>query len=157
MTAPPLPGYEVRTGRSSDANQLFELVQAFAASLEPERAQFERSFERLLTAPDGRLLVADSDGKLIGYVLGFYHETFFANGRVGWVEEIMVESGWRRRGVGRRLMDEFERWAMRRGCRLVALATRRAASFYCLLGYDESAIYFRKLISTSNQLPQLGN
>lgn len=121
-------------------------------SFERERADFDRSFERLVAAPDGRLLVAASDGKLLGYLLGFDHDTFFANGRVAWVEEIVVHSGWRRRGVGRRLMDDFERWAMSRGGRLVALATRRAASFYRSLGYDESAVYFRKLMNTTGSV-----
>ena len=36
------------------------------------------------------------------------------------------------------------------GCRtqlhVVALATRRAAPFYRALGYEESAIYFRKIL-----------
>jgi hypothetical protein len=41
-------------------------------------------------------------------------------------------------------MDSFEHWTISRQCRLIALATRRAAPFYKRLGYDESATYFRK-------------
>ena len=48
-------------------------------------------------------------------------------------------------GVGRALMDAFESWAAGRDCALVAFATRRAAPFYRALGYEESAVYFRKL------------
>jgi hypothetical protein len=44
-------------------------------------------------------------------------------------------------------MTEFERWARRRGCALVALATRRAAPFYHAIGYEDSAAYLRKLLS----------
>jgi hypothetical protein len=43
-------------------------------------------------------------------------------------------------------MQGFEAWAAKRGSKLVALATRRAAPFYQALGYEESAIYFRKLL-----------
>ena len=43
-------------------------------------------------------------------------------------------------------MDSFEQWAAAEGCTLVALATRRAAPFYRALGYEESAIYFRKVL-----------
>ncbi len=46
-------------------------------------------------------------------------------------------------------MDGFEQWASSRESKLIALATRRAAPFYLALGYDESAIYFRKLIPTT--------
>lgn len=81
-----------------------------------------------------------------GYILAFDHVTFFANGRVAWVEEMMVTPGWRRGGVGRKLMETVEQWARERGARLVAMATRRAASFYRGVGYEESAVYFRKLL-----------
>ena len=43
-------------------------------------------------------------------------------------------------------MSAFERWAVVRDCALVALATRRAAPFYRALGYEESAVYFRKIL-----------
>jgi hypothetical protein len=43
-------------------------------------------------------------------------------------------------------MTVFERWSDRRGAKLVALATRRAAGFYRAVGYEESATYFRKLL-----------
>jgi hypothetical protein len=40
----------------------------------------------------------------------------------------------------------FEQWAAARDCALVALATRRAAPFYRALGYEQSAIYHRKIL-----------
>jgi GNAT superfamily N-acetyltransferase len=81
-----------------------------------------------------------------GYLLAFDHDTLFANGPVAWVEEVMVCEDRRRQGIGRKMMEHFERWAKSRGSVLVALATRRAASFYTVQGYKESAIYFRKLL-----------
>ncbi len=83
-----------------------------------------------------------------GYLLGFRHLTFYANGPVAWVEEVVVRDRDRRRGVGRMLMDAFEEWAAGEGCALVALATRRAAPFYRDLDYEESATYFRKLLAS---------
>jgi GNAT superfamily N-acetyltransferase len=82
----------------------------------------------------------------VGYLLGFRHLTFYANGPVGWVEEVVVPDQDRSRGIGRILMDAFERWAAAEGCTLVALATRRAAPFYRALEYEESAAYFRKVL-----------
>ena len=65
---------------------------------------------------------------------------------MAWAEEILVRSEHRGHGTGRALMTEFERWAARQGCALVALATRRAAPFYRALGYADSATYFRKVL-----------
>ena len=44
-------------------------------------------------------------------------------------------------------MEAAEVWAAAAGAAYVALATRRAAPFYAALGYDESAAFFRKVLS----------
>ena len=92
------------------------------------------------------LRVAEYNGEIVGYCLGFDHYTFYANGRVSWIEEIMVIEKLRGMGIGQAMTHAFEQWAASRGAKLVALATRRAAPFYAALGYEESATYFRKLL-----------
>ena len=119
-----------------------ELASSFAFS--PER--FRASYPSLLADPGARLLLAANGGQTAGYLLGFRHLTFFANGPVGWVEEIVVRRQDRGHGAGAALVSGFEQWAGARGCALVALATRRAAPFYRALGYEESATYFRRLL-----------
>lgn len=136
----------IREAVADDADGLFALVKDFATSFSPERAAFEQSFEHFLVDDHAWLSVAEDDGRLIGYCLGFDHYAFYANGRVSWVEEIMVQADRRKEGIGRMLMDAFEDWARSRGSRLVGLATRRAAPFYLALGYEESAVFFRKLM-----------
>ena len=56
----------------------------------------------------------------------------------------MVAASVRGAGTGRLLMAAAESWARSIGAAYVALATRRAAPFYCALGYAESATYFKK-------------
>ncbi len=120
-------------------------MSAFANSFAPERASFERSLRRLLSDDDCLLVVAQSDGAVVGYLLGFVHDTFFANGPVCWIEELMVSDDVRRAGVGRSLVAHAEHWASSRDARLVALATRRAEPFWTAVGYEPSATYLRKL------------
>ncbi len=104
------------------------------------------AFARLIIQDDALLLVVEESGQLLGYLLGFDHYALFANGRVSWVEEIMVREDRRRQRIGEELMQQCEQWAKSRGSKLVALATRRAAAFYLALEYQESASYFRKLL-----------
>lgn len=136
----------IRPARAGDADALFAAACGFATSFVPERAAFELSLREILTDPSTWLGVAEDGVAVLGYCLGFDHFTFYANGRVAWVEEIAVRPEARRRGVGAALMAAFEDWARSRGSRLVALATRRAGLFYTALGYEESAAYFRKLL-----------
>ncbi len=166
----------MRPAGQHDAAAVAALAAELAMSFTFSAAAFAASFPALLADPQACLLVAadvdsanrdsaagdsaagdsaagDSAGRvsaggdgLAGYLLGFRHHTFYANGPVGWVEEILVRGEYRRCGAGRELMAAFEGWAREHDCALVALATRRAAPFYRALGYEESAIYHRKLL-----------
>jgi GNAT superfamily N-acetyltransferase len=137
---------QIRPAGAADAQEVAVLAGQLARSFAFSREAFDRAYPELIAARDACLLVAADGDQRAGYLLGFRHLTFYANGPVGWVEEVLVRDGERGRGVGRALMSEFERWAADQGCALVALATRRAAPFYQALGYDESATYFRKVL-----------
>ena len=136
----------IRKVTSNDAEALFALVEKFARSFRPARESFEVSLGHLLSDQTAWLRLAAFEGQVVGYCLGSDHCAFYANGRVSWVEEIMVDPAFRRRGVGRALMGAFESWARSRGSKCVGLATRRAAPFYRAIGYEESAVYFRKVL-----------
>jgi len=140
-------GCTIRKASADDGDGLFSLVMQFATSFRPERTAFDVSLSALMVDEAACLLVAEHEGQVIGYCLGFDHYAFYANGRVSWVEEVMVECTFRRHGLGRSLMAAFESWAKSRGSKLVGLATRRAAPFYAALGYEESAVFFRKLMN----------
>ena len=136
----------IRKATEDDADALFGLAKEMATSFVPERAAFEIALADIISIDGANLSVAEVNSEVIGYCLGFDHYAFYANGRIAWVEEIAVKEPARRRGVGKVLMENFEEWSSKRGNRLVALATRRAASFYKSVGYEESATYFRKLL-----------
>lgn len=139
----------IRPAQPGDAEGVLRLAKEFATSFVVEEAAFRTTFTAVLSDPSARICVAEHSGNVVGYLLGFEHFTFFANGRIAWVEELMVRRSCRRRGVGRGLMDAFNGWAVTRGCRMIALATRRASAFYEATGYQASATYFRKLLGPS--------
>lgn len=136
-----------RRAQPSDAKALLTLAQGFATSFVVDPQAFKIALTALLTNPSSYLAVAvHNPSEIVGYVLGFSHFTFYGNGKVAWVEEITVHETFRRRGIGSLLMQNFEAWATQQDAKLIALATRRAASFYQALGYEESATYWRKLL-----------
>jgi GNAT superfamily N-acetyltransferase len=123
---------QVRQAGPADADKVAGLAAELAQSFAFSRAGFDVSYPALLAGQDAHVLVAEDGGDCVGYLLGFCHLTFFANGPVGWVEEVLVRQEHRGRGIGRDLMSAFERWA---------------APFYLALGYEESAAYLRKVLS----------
>lgn len=136
----------IRSATGHDEDALFALVRDFATSFVPERSAFACALREILTDAAANLSVAIIEGEIVGYCLGFDHYAFYANGRVAWVEEIFVKEEYRAGGIGRALMASFEAWGVSRDARLVGLATRRAASFYRAIGYEESAVFFRKVL-----------
>jgi GNAT superfamily N-acetyltransferase len=141
---------EIRRARAGDAEGVARLAAALAMSFAFRIESFRESYPALLSDDRACLLLAVDGNESVGYLLGFRHLTFYANGPVGWVEEIVMRRQDRGQGIGRMLMSAFEQWAAAQGCALVALATRRAAPFYDALGYEESATYFRKVLASQS-------
>lgn len=136
----------MREAVRDDRDGIWPLTRAFATSFVPSRDAFDSSVDRVLADTDALLLVACDHWEVVGYLLAHRHLTLFANGPVGWVEEVMVDEPVRGAGVGRQLMARAEQWARDREAEYLALATRRAGGFYRALGYEDSAVFFRKLL-----------
>lgn len=137
---------EIRKAALADSAQLFSLVENFATSFKPEREAFDCALRHLLCDDSVLVNVSVLEEKVVAYCLAFDHYAFYANGRVTWVEEIMVREDLRGKGLGKALMKSVEAWAVSRNSCLIGLATRRAAPFYCAIGYEESATFFKKTL-----------
>jgi GNAT superfamily N-acetyltransferase len=137
---------QIRRARLADELALFALVKQFPNATLPSSEAFAQSLRLKLKDADAFVAVADVDTQLAGYIAGDAHETFYAGGKIAWVDEILVVASARRRGVGRALMTEFENWAAGGRCRLVGLATRAATEFYEELGFESSSGYFKRYL-----------
>jgi GNAT superfamily N-acetyltransferase len=143
---PPSSSVTVRPADRRDADALLSLASSFATSFDVDAERFGSQLAAILTDPASALSVASVDGEVVGYVAASLHPTLYANGPVGWIEELMVHHSHRRRAVGKLLVSTVERWATARGAVMVSLATRRASAFWTAVGYEVSATYFRKVL-----------
>ncbi len=137
----------IRPAAASDAATLFELVRVFPTPTPATSELFGQALSAKLPDPSSCVLVAEHEGRLVGYVAGYVHATFYASGRVAWVDELLVVESQRGQGIGRQLMDAFEEWARGRGSVLISLATRGAATFYGHRGYASKAGYYKKYLA----------
>lgn len=89
--------------------------------------------------PDHALFVTETaDGRVVGWVHVHERRLMLADGMAE-VLGLVVDEGERGTGVGRRLVDEAERWSLARGCGSMRISSnvvrREAHAFYQKLGY----------------------
>lgn len=73
--------------------QLFKLEQDFT----PDREKQRRALKRLLQSPQAHLWVAEVDGVVVGMVSLQQIISTAEGGPAGWVEDLVVEHGYRGR------------------------------------------------------------
>jgi predicted N-acetyltransferase YhbS len=139
----------IRPAHVDDRSHVWPLVRDFADSYVANEDVFATSFNELVNRPDTLVLVAQINAEIIGYLLASCHGTFFANGSVVWIEEVMVAVSVREKGIGRSLMARAEEWAAAFPATYVSLASRRSGDFYRALDYVDSATYYKKDLSAT--------
>jgi len=137
----------VRAATAADGDAVFGLLCGFVTSYRPDRAVFDTvTYPGVLgEAAAGRaeLLVAEVDGRVAGYALAVRMPTLFAGGTVLELLELCVDAPLRGRGTGSALVRAVQAGAAHAGDAEVTVPTRRAATFYLGLGFQETAAYLK--------------
>ena len=132
------------------------------ATLWPEGsvAEHAREIEPQLQSPADCTLVAVVAGKVVGFLEARLrsHADGCETSPVGYLEGWFVAEDWRGRGVGRALVERFEQWARKRGCRELAsdtwLHNTSSQRAHERLGFNEvdRVVTYRKALDPNVQL-----
>jgi ribosomal protein S18 acetylase RimI-like enzyme len=95
-------GVHIREYRTEDYESVLELWAGAGLPFKPEGRDRRDSIDTQVRRPNMIFLVAESEGTLVGTVIAT-HE-----GRKGWINRLAVDPGFRRRGIGSRLVREAE-------------------------------------------------
>jgi RimJ/RimL family protein N-acetyltransferase len=139
-------GFTIRRATPGDAGELAALGEAVAAEPEawlPSEAwrsagQERRSLRALAKHPDAAVFVAAAPEGIVGR-LSVARDPLPASRHVADVG-LMVDAGWRRRGVGRALLEAAIAWASREDVRKLELHVfphnEAAIALYESLGFE---------------------
>ena len=94
----------------ADYEAVFHLWQSVEKGVRVGRSDIPAEIEKKLTRDPDLFLVAESDGSIIGSVIGGF------DGRRGLIYHLAVAAEFRGQGVGSRLMDEVESRLRAKGC-----------------------------------------
>jgi GNAT superfamily N-acetyltransferase len=140
----------IRPAVSADLDALVRLLGvlfSIEADFRPDADRQRRGLSLMLADRLRRaVLVAERDGTVIGLVTGQLVVSTAEGGASVLVEDMVVDGAERGLGVGRRLLDEIDRWAGERGAtRLQLLADRDNAA--ALAFYDRTGWVRTRLVA----------
>ncbi len=128
----------VRSARPSDADEVAHLTAQLGYDV--EGSALAARFARILAQADQRLLIAELDGRPVGWLHAVIWE-FVETDPFVVIAGLVVDRAHRKRGIGRTLMRQAEEWAVERGCSFVRLWSSSgrtvAHRFYERLGYKK--------------------
>jgi ribosomal protein S18 acetylase RimI-like enzyme len=149
--------FTIRPGRREDAEAAAQLWmqsaeehtahdRIYATAPGAERVM-RRFLADLASSSHSFLFVAESDGRVVGFISGELREGSLTFRQRTWasVDDVFVEPDSRNLGIGRALLEGVEAWAKKRradGISLqVAAANSRGRKFYEELGFREVSVY----------------
>ena len=143
--------YSVRKASEEDYSEVARLAKqlGYPASDDVMRMRLRR----LLPSSNDAVFVAESDeAGLVGWIHGVLSQYLESDRRVE-IAGLVVDEQFQRRGVGRDLVKQVERWTVEHGAEQSSVRCRttraEAHRFYESLGYSQTKtqIIFRKTLS----------
>lgn len=145
-------GVTIRNAKKSDLpaiNQLiFQLISTLdkKESIDPEF--ISRKSRSLFRSASSHFLVAEAGKTIVGFVHFTTRGTITHRGLSGMIDELVVTKGFRRRGIGRKLLLATMERCRELGCCETEVSTeetnRKARAFYESFGFEEPGILLEK-------------
>ena len=143
------PGITFRRATEADAEVVAELSAQLGYPIAAD--VIRRRITSIAAHPEHIVFVAELDGAVCGWIQAHIGQSIEAGAR-GEILGLVVSRDLRRRGIGRLLMQEAERWVLDRGADVIVLRSNvqrpESHAFYPAIGYEHfktQAAYRKRL------------
>jgi ribosomal protein S18 acetylase RimI-like enzyme len=92
----------IRKMSIKDYDSLIALWEKGIIPYRPQGRDSKKNIRWQLQQPNCFYFVAEKNGKIVGAILGTH------DGRKGWINRLVITSAYRRKGIAKRLIEEFE-------------------------------------------------
>lgn len=151
---------QVRQATARDVGEIVSIWGELAAhhtrldeAFRPSRhwqEEYQRFIRDLLGREDAHAVVAVEGGRVIGYGVGRISmlPAFFERRRRGYLHDVVVREPYRRRGVGRSLVETLLAWMQECDAPTVeltvAVLNEEAVAFWTRLGFAQYMYHFKR-------------
>lgn len=135
--------------KKEDIPQLLELYKELVL-FDNKVCEAEKLYEEIIKDDNYYLIAAKKDNELLGSMLGVCCKSLASMGEPFLViEDVVVKENTRGMGIGKKLMDEIDKFAIEKRCNYAILVSsdhREAAhKFYEKVGFVDGVLGFRKV------------
>lgn len=141
--------FVIRRAKTTDAAGVAELSGILGYPVDRETMQ--RRLEQFGKREDHVIFVADWNSEVVGWIHGAERDVLVV-GRMAEICGLVVAEGQRASGIGRRLVEAVEQWALERGFEDISVRSNvvrpESHSFYERIGYPRlktQHVYRKKL------------
>lgn len=138
----------IRECRESDFDMVLPLLRQLWPDRLLEMEVLRKVFQRALSQESIDYYCAEEEGIIVGFFSLSTRESLYRQGRLAYLDEMVVDEGHRGKGVGAALLRHAEKMARRSGCNCLALDTaahRTAAHrFYEREGYVRTGFAYER-------------
>lgn len=126
----------IRSFKLEDMGRVMELLQSVSQFI-PENAKLEQLAVDFLEDKNSHACVAICDKRVIGFGSVFMLNRI-RGGKAAIIEDIVVDESFRRKGIGRLIVNKLLGYAKDEGCFKASLvAAKHNSLFYKSLGFNE--------------------
>jgi GNAT superfamily N-acetyltransferase len=139
---------EIRKATINDIPKIVVLMEQLGYPTTVDKMNFR--FKAIAGNPSYHTLVAELNGEVVGMAglnIGFFYEN---DGSYVRIIAFVVDKNYRRKRIGKKLIQEAESWAREQGAIAIALNSgnrgerKDAHQFYSNMGYEAKSIGFSK-------------
>jgi ribosomal protein S18 acetylase RimI-like enzyme len=142
---------EIRKLRREDSDDLVKLLEQLWPGKSIDASVVKRIIEKGLSSDHQVYICATDSINLVGYCSLTIKNSLWLSANLGNVDELVVDSEYRNRGIGKLLMQEIEQIAGKYECKRLELDSAfhrtNAHAFYEKQGFEKRAFLFSKAIN----------
>jgi GNAT superfamily N-acetyltransferase len=141
---------EIREATVNDINELTALMEHLGYPTTIENMKIR--FSNIQSNPDYHTLLASYDGNIVGMIGLVKAFNYEMDGSYVRIVALVVDTNYRKKGIGEKLLEEAESWARKIGATGIGLNSGNrperinAHNFYKNRGYVEKSVGFAKTL-----------
>jgi glucosamine-phosphate N-acetyltransferase len=142
--------FMIRQCHAGDFDEVIPLLRQLWTDKTIDPPSLRPIFDRALASNSKTYLVATDENRVIGFGSLSLKDDLWPEGTVAYIDELVVDSEYRSKGIGAQLLERLAAAALQKGCCRIELTSafyrKDSHQFYERRGFKSRAFVFSKML-----------